>query len=333
MLRPLVVIANRNALHLRQKGPLLETLRGARSRTVDLHETHSLDELRAVVARIPSLRPRGVVFAGGDGTLMAGLTALAHVYGSAPLPDIAVAPGGTVCTVGRNFGVRGNYASYTHHLLQRLAHGTALPHVTRVLSVLEPGAAEGLGAGLPQPRLGFIFGFGLVSSFFERYYASGPREQLGLRAAARIVGRVFAESFFAGPVARQVLAPQAAEVTTDGETAPYAGYSLFVASVLRDLGLHMHLTYRAQTRHDRFHVVASALGPTALGPQLPRVLAGRPLTGDGLNTLAERVVVHFRAPSTASGAATRRAYILDGELFDAERVEVTMGPEITLRGV
>lgn len=331
MLRPLVVIANRNALHLRQKGPLLETLRGARSRTVDLHETHSLEELRAVVARIPSLRPRGVVFAGGDGTLMAGLTALAHVYGEAPLPDIAVAPGGTVCTVGRNFGVRGNYASYTHHLLQRLARGTALPHVTRVLSVLEPGAPEGKGGGeLPQPRLGFIFGFGLVSSFFERYYASGPRERLGLGVAARIVGRVFAESFFAGPVAREVLSPQAAEVTTDGETAPHEGYSLFVASVLRDLGLHMHLTYRAQTRHDRFHVVASALGPSALGPQLPRVLAGRALTGGGLDTLAQRVAVRFRAPAAASRG---RGYILDGELFDAERVEVSIGPELTLRSV
>ncbi|HQY62194.1 MAG TPA: diacylglycerol kinase family protein [Polyangiaceae bacterium] len=326
MLRPLVVIANRNALHLREKGPLLETLRGARSRTVDLHETHSLDELRDVVARIPSLRPRGVVLAGGDGTLTAGLTALARVYGTRPLPDIAVAPGGTVCTVGRNFGVRGTRASYTHHLLQRLAHGTALRHVTRVLSVLEPGEGE----APREPRLGFIFGFGLVSSFFDRYYASGPRERLGLGAAARIVGRVFAESFFGGPLARQVLSPQAAEVTTDGETAPYSGYSLFVASVLPDLGLHMHLTYQAQTRHDRFHVVASALGPTALGPQLPRVLAGRALAGDGLNTLAERVVVRFRAPSTASGG---RAYILDGELFDAERVEVSMGPEITLRGV
>lgn len=329
MLRPLVVIANRNALHLRQKGPLLETLRGARSRTVDLHETHSLDELRAVVARIPSLRPRGVVFAGGDGTLMAGLTALARVYGADPLPDIAVAPGGTVCTVGRNFGVRGNYASYTHHLLQRLARGTAVPHVTRVLSVRDLALGEeGPGREPPQAKLGFIFGFGLVSSFFELYYGSGPR--LGLGAAARIVGRVFAESFFAGPLARRVLSPQAAEVTTDGVRAPYPGYSLFVASVLKNLGLHMHLTYRAQTRHDRFHVVASALGPAALGPQLPRVLAGRALTGDGLNTLAEHVAVRFTARDGAPGG---RGYILDGELFDAEHVEVSLGPEITLRSV
>jgi len=37
-----------------------------------------------------------------------------------------------------------------------------------------------------------------------------------------------------------------------------------------------------------------------------------------------------RAPAAASRG---RGYILDGELFDAERVEVSMGPEITLRGV
>ncbi len=313
LLRPLVVVANRNALHLRTKGPLLEALRGARTRTVDLHETHSLEELQRVVAHIPSLRPRGVVFAGGDGTLMAGLSALAHVYGTAPLPDVAVAPGGTVCTIGRNFGVRGNDVSYTRQLLASLAHGTARGHVTRVLRVADDRS---------ERRLGFIFGFGLVSSFFDAYYASGSREELGLGAAARIVGRVFAGSFVGGALAKRVLSPQPATVATDGVAAPHAGYSLFVASVLRDLGLHMRLTYRAQTRHDRFHVVASALGPAALGPQMPRVLAGKALSGGGLDTLAERVTVTFPGGG---------AYVLDGELLQAARIEVELGPEITLR--
>jgi hypothetical protein len=33
---------------------------------------------------------------------------------------------------------------------------------------------------------------------------------------------------------------------------------------------------------DRFHAVGSALGPAALGPQMPLVLAGKPLRGDGM---------------------------------------------------
>ena len=306
----IVVVVNRNAKKLRAEGGLVDTLRGLRSSAVVLRETRSLLELRDVCT---SLREDDtVVLAGGDGTLMAGLTALSYARDGS-FPNVAIVPGGTVCTVGKAYGVRGNAIVYAKRLLAALERGTTKRHVVRPLRVTE---ANG------EARVGFIFGFGLVASFFDAYYTGRSREALGLGAAARIVAEVFAGSFVGGALAGRVLSPQPAHLEVDGAAVPHEGYSLFVASVVRDLGLHMHLTYRAEERIDRFHAVGSALGPRELGPQMPRVLAGKPLVGAGIDALASRIALNF--PSD------RRAYVLDGELLSAPSVEVGLAEELTL---
>ena len=312
MSRPVVVVANRNALHLRAPGPMLEALRGARAHGAILRETWSLEALAEVADFAADRDARTVVLAGGDGTLMAGLTELRRAFAGRAMPSLAIVPGGTVCTVGRNFGVRGRLP-YTKRVLSAVLRGTSGRAVVRPLVVREH---EG------KTRAGFIFGLGLVSSFFDAYYDGRPREALGLGHAARIVSRVFAGSFVGGELARRVLTPQPARITLDGAEVPHDGYSLFVASVVRDLGLHMHLTYRAGERLDRFHAVGSALGPSALGPQMPRVLAGRALMGPGVDALASTVSVDF--------TGDRRGYVLDGELFEATRVEVSLGDEVAM---
>jgi len=309
----IVVVVNRNAKRLRGEGGLVHTLRRARSATIVLRETRSLLDLRDVCASLHE--EDTVVLAGGDGTLMAGLTALAYARGRA-FPSVAIVPGGTVCTVGRAYGVRGSPQVYTERLLSALARGTTKRRVVRPLLVKDENG---------EARVGFIFGFGLVSSFFDAYYTGRPRDALGLGLAARIVAEVFAGSFVGGALAGRVLTPQPARLVVDGAPQSHAGYSLFVASVVRDLGLHMHLTYRAEERIDRFHAVGSALGPRELGPQMPRVLAGKPLVGAGVDALASRVEVAL--PSD------RRAYVLDGELLSSAKVDVSLAPELVLLGL
>ena len=100
--------------------------------------------------------------------------------------------------------------------------------------------------------------------------------------------------------------------------------SLLCASVVRDLGLGMRLTRRAGEEHDRFHVVATPLGPRALGPQMPLVLAARPLLGPRVDALAKELVLRF---PEGTGA-----YVLDGDLFHADAITVTAGPAIDVLG-
>lgn len=303
------VVVNRRARNLAREGPLLSELRRPRE-GIRVVETWSLEELAAAARDAVD---GAVVLAGGDGSYMAGVTALARALeargGSADLPEIALAPGGTVSTVARNWGLRGDPVRGAARLLDAVARGAVAATPRPTLRVVD--AAEA--------RIGFIVGAGLVARFFEIYEAEGAG---GYTGAARIVAQIFASSFTGGALAERVLEPVPMRVEVDGAPAPFDRASLVAASVVRDLGLHMHLLYRAATATDRFHVVATPLGPAQLGPQMPRVLAGRPLRGPRVDALAARLDLRFEPG--------RGAYVLDGELLRSDAVAVTPGPVLSV---
>lgn len=309
------VIVNRRAGRLRpgsKDGDLYAEL--VRSRPgIAVHETRSLEELDAAARRIATTSPGAVVvLAGGDGSYMAGVSALARAWGDAPLPPVALAPGGTVGTVARNWGMRGDPLRHAARQLDAIASGTLRTTLRPTLRVRDARGGD---------RVGFIFGAGLVSRFFEEYEARGASGNL---AAAAIALRVFAGSFVGSAFARSVLAPVPCELSVDGRPAPFDRISLLCASVVADLGLRLRLTYRAGTELGRFHLVATPLGPRALGPQMPLVLAGRPLLGPRVDALTAAVELRF--------ARGEGAYILDGDLFRADAITLTPGPELRVLG-
>ena len=94
------------------------------------------------------------------------------------------------------------------------------------------------------------------------------------------------------------------------------------SSVVRDLGLHMHVLHRAAEDPERVHFVASPLGAPLLGPQMPLVLLGKQLRGrDHVDALAREVTVRF---------VERDAYVLDGDVHAAREVTVRAGPRLVL---
>jgi diacylglycerol kinase family enzyme len=304
------VVVNRLARRLAEdgRGSLRDALVSAANGRagVRVHETRSLEDLEAVARDVAARRPDRVVLAGGDGSYMAGVTALARAYGDAELPALALAPGGTVSTVARNWGMRGDARTAAAAVVAAALQPDARVAMRPTLHVTDAAGGD---------RTGFIFGAGLVASFFDVYYAS-PHQGYG--GAARIVARVFAESFVGGSYARRVLDPVAARLDVDGERAAPDAWSLVVASVVPDLGIGMRVTYRAGERLDAFHLVASALSPRALGPQMPRVLAGRRLRGAGhVDALAKDASLSF--------TSERSVYVLDGERIAAPAVRVRPG--------
>jgi diacylglycerol kinase family enzyme len=242
---------------------------------------------------------------------MAGVTSLVRAFGGAPIPPVALAPGGTVGTVARNWvhdrsAVAVVQAAGSSGALERASLRPTL-HVT-----------DDAGGD----RVGFIFGAGLVARFFDEYYASSRQ---GYAGAAAIVARIFAGSFTQGALARRVLEPVAASLAIDGREASARAFSLVVASVVRDVGLHMRVTPRGGERIGAFHAVASPLGPRALGPQLPRVIAGERIRGrDHVDEpTARELSLRFAAPD---------AYVLDGDVVHAGAVNVRAGPAIRVVG-
>ncbi len=305
------VIMNLTAHRLGGDAALRDVVLVAARRGATVHETRTLADLDETVRAIAASGARAVVLAGGDGTHMAGVTALWHAMGDA-MPDLALAPGGTVCTVARNWGMRGDARRWAERVVGAAIDGGGT--TTRpTLRVRDDAGGD---------RIGFIFGAGLVSAFFDAYYAAPDP---GNATAAWIVAKIFGGVFVGSPLARRVLSPMPARLDVDGVTQPPRAWSLVAASVVRDLGIGMRLTYRAGERDDRVHAVASALGPRQLGPQMPRVLAGRPLSGaHHVDTLVEELRLRFGEDD----APARATYILDGDRFTATDVRVAPGPTI-----
>jgi hypothetical protein len=202
------------------------------------------------------------------------------------------------------------------HYAERLLDGAA--GATQVSTRRRPTLRVTGDDGESQ-RVGFIIGSGLVARFFEVYEADGAK---GERGAARIVARVFGGSVVGSRFARSILDPMPCRIDVDGRTAPFDRVSLVCASVVRNLGLGMRLLYRAGEELARFHVVATPLKPQVLGPQLPLVALGRPLLGTRVDTLATTLTLDF--------AEDRGAYVLDGDLFRAQSVDVSAGPPLDM---
>jgi diacylglycerol kinase family enzyme len=243
------------------------------------------------------------------------VTALFHAAARAStvIPPLAFAPGGTVSTTARNWGLRGPLDRYASALVAAVAGERAKRDARASLRVTDDEDGD---------RVGFIWGAGLVARFFDAYYASPHAGYVG---AARIVARIFVGSPFGGVLARRVLTPVPCEVFIDGEQQSARGYSLMASSVVRDLGLRMQVLYRASEDPERVHFVASPLGAPLLGPQMPLVLLGKRLRGAGhVDALAREALVRF---------AERDTYVLDGDVHAAREVTVRAGPRLELLSI
>lgn len=307
-----IVVVNRCARHLQQRGPLLHAFSARTDDGVRVVETRSLDELDRAADAIAKDVPDAVVLAGGDGSYTAGVTALARSLGETTLArlPIALAPGGTASTVPRDWDWRSGDATLRARAVMRALDDLR----TTSRPTLRVRDTEDRTQHAPS-RIGFIFGAGLVARFFEVYERAGAN---GERGAAKIVARIFAGSFVGGRTAEHVLTPQACTITVDGVPAPFDRASLVAASVIKDLGLHMRLLHRAAERDDRFHFVATPAPPRKLAPQMFRVLSARALRDPKIDTLAAHVALRF---PEGTGA-----YVLDGELLRSDVVEVEPGP-------
>jgi hypothetical protein len=268
------------------------------------------------------MNARAVVLCGGDGSYGAGATALVEAFGGREAPLIALAPGGTVGTVARSLGVAASGSPIDG--IARVVHA-ALSTSTDVFTTPTLSIAAD-----DDTRVGFIFGTGLVASFFQLYdpdasRGEGPSSGGGTAAAAKIVARVFAESFVGGPYAKRVLEPLRCDIDVDGRRLPWPGSSLVVASVLRDLGLGMRVTHRGGEDPKRPHAVVSGLPPRALGPRLPRVLRGVPIGAPPephFDDLVTELTVSF--PDSPG------PFVVDGDLRVAYRVTVRAGPRLRI---
>jgi len=305
--RSLAVLVNPRARGARRDPELasrLAAIIAARGEVITTSTETLAEVCQGLCARGVSL----VALCGGDGTGQATLTELIRAYRAAgrALPSFALLRGGTVNTVARNLGIRGEPATILARIVAALDRDGALPTITQpILSV--------------NGRHGFLFAAALGARFLELYYEA---EEPGPARAAYLAARVSGSALVGGALTALLFRPARVAITIDDEPPLQLDARLLVASTVADVGVGMRICPRATALPDRFQLIASGLLPREMARQLPAVLAGRALVGSPhIDRLAARVRLTF---------STEEPYTLDGDLFRATSIELALDDTITI---
>jgi diacylglycerol kinase (ATP) len=268
-------------------------------------ETHDMDEVQQALREFARCGVDVIASCGGDGTNLTLLTQMLQVYGAEQMPKFAILRGGTVNTVANNLGVKGSPEDILTRLVACSGRGMEVPAEDRWLLTV-------------NGVCGFFFGAAFPARFYEAYYR-GPT---GVAWAAYLAARVTLSSLLRTRYARRLFEPVVARVTVDGAVLSNDRWTLIVAGTLMDAGLNVRITYRALERAGRFQLIASGLPAFDLARQLHKTFIARPLEGERhFDLLASDVRLEFERPEP---------FIIDGDLFQASRIDVKIGPKVRL---
>ncbi len=258
-MNPPGVIANARARRAGRDSRLGERLR--RLLPADfVHFTRDQSDVDAALAQLHALGVEHLVLVGGDGTVGGTLTPLVARFAESPLPRVSLVAGGTINTIAHSLG----------------AHASAEQTVQRILEDAKPRLDSVRPLIRVEPdvgpvRAGLIFANGVAARWLERYY---QREELGVVAAAGLVGRVAASGLLRTRLARELFAPRGIEIRVDGAAIDARAYTVAGAASVRDIGLGFRPFLSAGTDPERFHLLYSDATASRLAAQLPALRLG-----------------------------------------------------------
>jgi diacylglycerol kinase family enzyme len=271
------------------------------------YATKSLDDLYRAAEEFKAADIDILGINGGDGTIHVTLTAFGHVYGTSPLPKIAILPGGTLNTIAAGVGIRGKPQEMLYEVIDRYHQGEELRVVER----------DALRVG---DKLGFIFGNGLIANFLEAYYETGrPSPIMG----AKLLARTVASAIFRGKLIKRLFRRWSGEVTVDGETWARTDFATVTAATVPEIGIGFKPYYRCSEKPGHFAVLGIHTSPVGVALELPRVYRGRPMRRDKcISQVARRVELRAEEPFS---------YIIDGDTYTGvTELVLSTGPRLQL---
>jgi len=264
----------------------------------------STADLARTARALRELDPGVLCVNGGDGTLHTLLTALAPLYGDAPLPAIQLLRGGTMNTIAHGIGLFGTPLQLLDGVLTR--GGAPLTTVDRS-TVRVDGA-----------QIGFLFGNGIVARFLEAYYAGGdpsPATAVALLAKG-IASAALGTTFF-----RELSRPWEGEVEADGEAWGRGPWLSVAAGTVDDIGISFRPFYLAPSSPGRMHAIGLGQSGAALVRELHRMYRARPLRHPATkDQVVERLVLRSDTPID---------YMVDGDFHrGGTELLVEIGPTV-----
>ncbi|HSN90869.1 MAG TPA: diacylglycerol kinase family protein [Anaeromyxobacteraceae bacterium] len=275
----------------------------------ELLDASTPDELDRALERFRASRIDVLGVNGGDGTIHVVMTALARTRGAEPLPRLLLLRGGSMNTVARANGIRGNPERILWDVVTRRRAGLPLRIVERDLLRIEVD-------GRP-PIFGFLFGTGAMVAFLEAYYAGG---RAAPAAAASLVLRGMASSLVNGRLARELSRHDRLRVASDGEEWPEQSYLALLAGSVPQIGFGFRALARCAEQPGFFHAVGVTGSLLQVALAAPRIAAGRPWRRRlALDEVARELLVD----------AEGLRFTVDGDLYASPgEVRVTTGPPV-----
>ncbi|MDT5095724.1 MAG: hypothetical protein QOH60_5087 [Mycobacterium sp.] len=302
-------------------------LRRVLGRWGEVHETRSLDELRAVVSSLDT-RVTHLVSDGGDGSLNWLINEMhSHISDPALWPTFVPTSGGTIDFVARKARIGGRAEAIVGALAASAETGGSPREVT--LDSLEL-CGETVD-GTTFHRVGFALAAGGVGNrFFDAYYRDrDPGRATIVRVIVRAVGDyVLAKAVGKGSggrrYAEELFNPTRARVAIDGVEVPTRHHTALHAGAFDvNLGGVVRLFPKAR-EPGALHFQAGELPPAKMIAQLPALIAGRGIRGDRLCDVEGREMIIVAQDEPLSP-------IIDGERFAAiVHLVVRAGPGVRI---
>lgn len=263
----------------------IEELRRTVGAWGEVHETHSIEELRDTIGQLAP-RVTHLVGDGGDGALHWLINEIEHCVGDPQRwPAFVPTNGGSVNAVARKARVRGRPEAIVRALTDAAKADQPPPEVDLDTLVLDGATAD--GEGFHRLCFGLAAG-GVGNRFYDRYYDAPDHNRL---AVARVIARSFGDYITSKVAPSRVktpnyasilFTPTRARVVIDGEEVPSRTHSLLHAGAIDlRIGGPLRLFPKA-SEPGALHFQAGHLRPSAIVVQLPTALTNGMLRGDGL---------------------------------------------------
>lgn len=271
-----------------------------------------LDDLVALAERF---RDRGIdvlCVNGGDGTVHTVLSAFYQVYGEQPLPLIALLRGGTMNTVAGGLGIKGKPQDLLGAVVSRYHSDEPFAVAERNVLVVRDG--------VHPPRVGFLFGNGLVSNFLDVYYEGGDASPW---KAIKVMVRGITSMLFKGDLAARLARPVRGQVQVDTRDWDAPELLTLVAGTVDDIGLGFRPFHSVVGRPGHLQVIGFGCTMATVVKNLWRIRLARPVPDPNIiDQIANGFVLSGAGP---------QAYMIDGDFYQGgQRIEVGVGPRIRL---
>jgi diacylglycerol kinase (ATP) len=310
MSKEIAVFSNRRSRQNRLRPDLLAGLKAAYGAQADFFEPEDMLALRRDARTVLERGYRYLAINGGDGTNHQVLTAFGEVSDERPLPRICLLRGGTMNNVTDSLGIRGTPMSILGALCEAVAAGSEQKVTRRAMLRVTDGEVE---------RLGFIFGTGLMANFLKAYYAQGSTSPW---TAAWRAAKVCASVAVPGSLFEQISEKEKHTIHADGDLWLDKDLFCLMCATTEEVGLGLSPFTSAGRHPDRFCALAIEGPLLSIVTALPAIWRAAPMTMRGFEErLAQRLALQL---------PRKFDYSIDGDLYVAERLTLSLGPVLEL---